>query len=588
MYEALKDYAITSTEIGSDFTSFLYDFDKSLESLKINGINDLSITSFKHQIHFYNEKYKSKHILSFVVGFYFHVASNYYPELFVKDGFDPRILQKIGLGQFLAEGYKLIKFNPMEDVPIADKWIFCYSSNDETNSMTSTSNTKLIDFTVIKNKTYRYWYKYYIWKNKSSLYTRFHSLSPVTVFFNYIDDLKKGRELSIYTKKSNNDDITLNEIIAYKNHVMNTYDNNRTISSHIYNPRNVLKFIYENNIVELPNGIFYYLTHKLNSNYDNTKAIPDDDLKKLSKIMSKKANENTTNAVYYLAFYIALETEFRASQLFSLKTDCIVETQKKNEYVLVSKTKTSANEEIEQPITLYVKKHIDEILKLTQEYREDNNISDISSYLFLVPGARKNSYKIVSAPQFNQYMKKCCDELNLPYYTYQNLRDTHMTKAEEFIIRNKMSDMEQNILSGHKSTNVDTKHYVNTQIKDLLESVHGIIIGNVDVSGKIKEFLPEDVVTLENSVSNNCGYCGIKNCEDYSFLDCMLCKNFVTTLDRLPYFEEQIKILNRKIENTTIPHDKEDLVNIKRLHLGFINKILELKSTKGEIDNATK
>ena len=157
-----------------------------------------------------------------------------------------------------------------------------------------------------------------------------------------------------------------------------------------------------------------------------------------------------------------------------------------------------------------------------------------------------------------------------------------MTKAEEYIIRNQLSDMEQNVLSGHKSPNTDNKHYIDTSIVELLESVHGVVIGNVDIDGKIKESLPEDVQNAENSVSNNCGYCGCKQCTDYSFLDCMMCKDFVTTIDRLPYFQEQIKILDEKIKNTSIPHDKEDLVNIKRLHLGFISKILELKKQKGE------
>lgn len=57
-----------------------------------------------------------------------------------------------------------------------------------------------------------------------------------------------------------------------------------------------------------------------------------------------------------------------------------------------------------------------------------------------------------------------------------------------------------------------------------------------------------------------------------------MCENFVTTIDRLPYFEEQVKILDKKIKNTTVLHDKEDLINIKRLNLNFIYEILKLKS----------
>lgn len=381
----------------------------------------------------------------------------------------------------------------------------------------------------------------------------------------------------MYTKKNDLIDISVNEIVAYRNYIITSYQNNRTILRHIYDTRAILKFIQDNNIAEFPSGIYYYLTYKLNNKYDNTKAIPDEKLKQLSAYMNNKSTENSINELFYLAFYIALETEFRPSQIFSLRIDCVSETAKKNEFIITSKTKTSANEPIEQPITIYVKKHIDRILALTQKYRAKNSIADISSYLFLMPSDRKNEYKIITPELFNTYLKNCCKELNLPLYTCQNLRDTHMTKAEEFVIRNQLSDMEQNILSGHRSPNVDTKHYIDTQIKDLLESVHGVIIGDIDISGHIHENLPADIKAQENCVSNGCGYCNSKNCENFSFLDCLLCKDFVTTVDRLPYFQEQVKILDKKIKSATIPHDKEDFVNIKRLYLGFIQQILEIK-----------
>lgn len=394
--------------------------------------------------------------------------------------------------------------------------------------------------------------------------------------------------MSFLTGKTDNINITVNDIIAWKNHLINKYENNRTRTSRIYIIRYILKFIQENGIIELSNGIYYHLQYSLDNNYDNALAVPDEHLKQLSKLMKKKSEEKITNAVYYLAFYIALETEFRASQLFSLKVDCVRETAKKDEYVLISKTKTSANEEVEQPITTYVKRHIDEIINLTKEYRQKSNIEGVSEYLFITSGQRKNSYVILTSQSFNSFLQKCCKKLNLPLYSYKNLRKTHMTKAEEFIIRNQMSEIEQNILSGHRSPTIDNKHYIDTSIKNLLESVHGVIIGNIDVSGKIKESLSSDIASLENSVSNNCGYCSSKNCNDNSFLDCILCKDFVTTIDRLPYFEEQVKIIDKKIKNTIISHDKEDLVNIKRLHLGFISKILELKSKKGGDKNVSK
>lgn len=580
--EALKKYAIQSTYYSASFTTFLQDFQNSLSGLDVYDIYDFSLKTLIRQVKYYNNIYHDKYILSFLSGFYVFISSNYNPEIFKKDGFDVRNLQTIGLCQLLASGFEIVNLNPIETVPDADKWILCYSDKFASNSEVKTSNTKIVDFTKINNKTYRFWCKYFIWKSPNSLSSKLTSMNVFATFFNYIDDLKNGKILSLYTKKNDTIDISVNEIVAYRNYIISSYQNNRTILRHIYDTRAILKFIQDNDIAKFPNGIYYYLTYKLNSKYDNTKAIPDEELKQLSAYMNNKSTENTINELFYLAFYIALETEFRPSQIFSLKIDCVSETAKKNEFIITSKTKTSANEPIEQPITIYVKKHIDRILALTQKYRVKNSIADISSYLFLMPSDRKNAYKIITPDLFNTYLKNCCKELNLPLYTCQNLRDTHMTKAEEFVIRNQLSDMEQNILSGHRSPNVDTKHYIDTQIKDLLESVHGVIIGDIDISGHIHENLPADIKTQENCVSNGCGYCNSKNCENFSFLDCLLCKDFVTTVDRLPYFQEQVKILDKKIKSATIPHDKEDFVNIKRLYLGFIQQILEIKGGSKE------
>ena len=66
-------------------------------------------------------------------------------------------------------------------------------------------------------------------------------------------------------------------------------------------------------------------------------------------------------------------------------------------------------------------------------------------------------------------------------------------------------------------------------------------------------------------------------------LDCPICKDFATTIDRLPYFEEQVRLLDQKIMAASIPHDKEDLVNIKRLFLRYIEEILKKKEA---IENA--
>ena len=87
----------------------------------------------------------------------------------------------------------------------------------------------------------------------------------------------------------------------------------------------------------------------------------------------------------------------------------------------------------------------------------------------------------------------------------------------------------------------------------------------------------QTITIPQNEVSHSCGYCSSKACSDFTYLDCLLCKSFVTTIDRLPYFYEQLKQIDSKLPLAKCPHDREDLVNIKRLLLYYIDKITTAK-----------
>ncbi len=573
----LKQFVDSLEYKDAGFSYFLSNFDKSVDGLNIKSIYDLDLKSFNTQINFYKDHHSTK-ILSQITAFYNYIANNINPNLFDNNYLSSRILTRRGLSQDIADGYHIVRYNMIEEVPTYNKWILFYLDKNETNSMAVTSSSISIDFSTIKNLTYRNWVKTYFWKSNESLITKKNAISPLCQFFNYIDDLKKGKIFSIYAKPNDDENITINETKAFKNYIYETYQNDNTVASHIRSARTILNFLYEND--DISESFSYNLSIKRKAT-NTSKVLKNEEIQKLSKLMELKSKDSIDKALYNLVFFIALQTEFRATQVFALTVNCVKETLKKGQYVLISKTKTSANEEIEQPITSYTKENIDKIIELTKEYREQNVIDGLSDYLFLAPSNKKGSFKILNMDGFNDYLQQCCKELNLPLYTYSNLRDTHMTKAEEFVIRQQLSEMHQNILTGHKTVETDNKYYTNTDINEILESVHGVVIGDVNIEGKVQETLPADIATETNTVSNRCGYCQNKGCDNTTMLDCLLCSNFVTTLNRLPYFEEQVKIIDSKIKDADISHDKEDLVNIKVLHLGYIKAIHKLKKDKG-------
>lgn len=556
---------------------FFYEhFTDSLMGLPVSSVYDLSYTTFITQVEYCNTHNPAS--MGVVIGFYVYVLSVINPNLFEGTDISPKILSSPALTLHLKNGYTIVPYRPIDEVPVSDKWILCYPLNKDTTNMDADKPFKAIDFTQIHNPTYRQWYKEFVWRYTAGMYTKTQARSQIVSFFNYIDDLKTGKVLSLRTKPTSSQDITLGEIIAYKDFIDSTYENNRTACGNIYAARMVLNYVKDSGLAPIPDGTFYYLSATLDSSYDNNKAIPNDDLEKLNSVLHDKATEyGGVYDLYYLIFFLGLETKFRISHVLALTSDCIRETAKPDEFVLYSKEKTGGRDFHEQPISIYTKQHLDRILQITDPYRTDCTVPELKSRLFICPSSvRKNAYTSISQGTFREYMRQCCKEVGIPVYTYKNLRSTHMTKAYEYKLRNQLSDMELSVLTGHVNKDTDNKHYLDYSIEQMLESIHGIIIGDVNLQGEVTISLPEDIATQENSVSDQCGYCKRSDCNDYSYLDCMLCKSFATTIDRLPYFKERMVMLDKQIQNAETYHDKECLVAIKRLVAGYMSEIMKL------------
>ena len=549
---------------------FLSEFDLSLG----DPMAKLSVATYKQQLLYFSQRKLCRKISGIITAFYMYVLREVDPDMFGDDRFMNAAFHTTNLGSAVAQGYSIIYYNPLDDLPVADKWVICYQNNPGEDII----KTQKVDFTGIECPIYREWCKSYIWHADAKMYVKLHALSKHAVCFNYLYHLKTGKAVSVFTRKTREyGTITVGDAEALKNHILSSYKNNRTQCGLIYNTRNVIRHADANHLGIIETGVFYSLTHTLSSDYDNTHALTNQELNAVSAVMHTKAKTNPLSAIYYSIFYIALETEFRGSQIVSLTTDCIQETAKKDEYVLVSRTKTSAGEYVEQPITIYVKREIEEILRLTEEYRQNCSDLSVKKLLFIAPSVRKGVYKMITQSKFNVFFQECCKEAGIPSYSLENLRDTHMTKAEEFVIRQALSEIEQSVLTGHSTSRTDTVHYVDTNIRNLLEAVHGVIIGDVDVKGNVVPVIDKSVAVPESEVSNGCGYCKSPVCKNFTYLDCMLCGDFVTTVSRLPYFDEQLRMIDAKIKSTDVPHDKEDLVNIKLLLLHYIERIMLIK-----------
>lgn len=549
-------------------------FDDSLSGFVIDSIDDINFETFYAQI-LYFSKYGDKAYTAPIVAFYLFLYQNFNQNIFEVSNVDIKILQRPKIVEELLSGAKVINYNPTDEFPREDKWLLCYGNVKSGNGAVSTTKSKIVDFTSIKSAEYCSWIKDYIWKGTGGIYQRINGVYSLIEFVNYIYDLKHGIQLSIFCKRDTDSAINSAEALAYKTYIINKELNESSKFRYVNYAKRLLEHVSVNNITQFESGVTFNLKHRF-SNNSNPNALSNEEVSQIVTYIKDKSRSSVKDEIYYAIVCLLIENEFRVSQILALTEDCIQEANKKNQYIIVSETKTSNGEEKEQPITIQTKKLIEHINKITFSYRVDCVDTSLKKQIFLLPGRKKGTYKIISPDEVTDYIKSCCDELGLERYNVSNLRDTHMTRVNEHVIRNNLSEASKKVLNGHLDVKSD-KFYEDIDIRTLLEAVHGIIIGDVNIRGQIVEEAPTEIERDENVVCNKCGYCGAKSCHDTSYLECLMCKDFIATLSRIPFFEQQIDLINMKISSKTIKHDKEDLMNIKRLLVEFLNRLLELK-----------
>jgi hypothetical protein len=218
-------------------------------------------------------------------------------------------------------------------------------------------------------------------------------------------------------------------------------------------------------------------------------------------------------------------------------------------------------------------------IEFTENLRTACNIEALRDYIFLYPGNSAAIYHF-NTTVFRDCLNAVCRKLGLSQnYNASNLRDTHMTKALEHIIRNGKSDLEMGLLTKHKHLDTTKNHYIEMELEKMLEATYGITIGSVGINAaaKIVEQFPAPAESAENDVENGCGKCTANECVMKSSLPCIVCEHFVTTVNHAPFFIRAIENVDRLMATAGSRHDIEDLVIIKNLYGAYLEAIYKIK-----------
>lgn len=347
-----------------------------------------------------------------------------------------------------------------------------------------------------------------------------------------------------------------------------------TLNNRIGAVRRFFQWCKSSNLATFDDTFFDYFSQFEEPNKYHGHAIPDNDLTKISDCFLEQCKNDPKFLPYYAIFLIQLETEFRVSQICSLTVDTLQPSVKADQFLLYSNTKTSNGRKLYQPICLSTKKILETVIEQTETLRTEAVQTAYTNYIFLKAG-KTGDVTPIRAEQFLHEFQATCDLAGVKRYTSRNLRDTHMTKAFEFILKNGKSDLQMGLLSKHSHIDTTKSHYIEMELTKMLESTYQVVLNNRDINQQrnVLDTLPDDYAGNDTVVENGCGHCTSAACTIIGSAPCLICPNFITTVNHKQYFIKMIARIDELLSKETIPHRIEDLTLIKRLYVNWLREI---------------
>jgi integrase len=572
-------------QIFQDTSDFLYNFEDSLGRYRVtvNVYADFNENTFWEQILYYQKKYRTEktnryNAISFVCFFYRYLVNTYEEHAYFADSFTMTkyLLFNQQLTGRILNGYKFVYYNPYGEAPDAERIMFTLRGLDQYSTNIASEDYFSIDLTPIAERKYRKLLMQYM-QSSINVLIELHGHHCST----FKEVLPKIVKIKAQTNYPNNDlyYFTNQEAVLIRNFIYKEDSSLGTLNNKIGSMRRFFKWAQETGNMQFDDMFFDYLKQYEEPPVTSAHPVSDNDLIALNGLLVKKAHDNHLYLLTYTVFHLLIQTEFRISQICKLKINCIKPSVKLGQYRVVAGSKTSHGAKDSYVITNLTYHLLMNAIDATEIYREKCNIETYKDYIFLYDGSM-NAVISFTNDIFSSCMETCCKELNLDTsYSASNLRDTHMTKAFEHVLRTGKSDMEMSILSKHRHLDTTKSHYIDIELEKMLEATYGITIGEkyVDTKFKVVDEVPESAQGTESDVQEGCGKCTSSECVFASLLPCMVCKFFITTEGHEIFFTKAIEHIDKLIMKTINKHDLEDLTLTKTLYVLYLEAIYKHK-----------
>lgn len=495
----------------------------------------------------------------------------------------PEVLKMPSLVKYLLSGYEIVNYSIYEEPPHGEKWLI----QGHQISLHKTSEADKItkfDVSIIKNKYLKQWIKECFWFDTS------HHINNRSKEYNTLISLL----CSIDKKVCHNalPEITIDDILEYKAKCVGENCSDGAVSRKLGMVRFFLNYIEDKGYLSINELIYRLLSHHDSKNTNKYKvAYTKEEIKellaayKLSYESCKDSDRKLLYKLYYYIIAIQSVTEMRISTILNLKTDCLIKTLERNgqnEYKAVVYSKASRRDPDEYNITYYVKSLIDEVIQLTADLRKESTGVE-KGYVFIYKRHNRRAISIVRQDGLSWYHKQVCKQYKIKQLQLGAIRNYYQQQVSEYVSSRGDDPMLIERLSKH-GINVHIQYYDAIDIQDFCQKFHQVEIGSIALKGNIQK---TSNAHAKSVVANGCGHCSSPKCALVGNLDCLMCNNFVATLDCIPQFEKEIEIIDKKILEEPLQHEKEFLINKKRLNVAYLAKLYKLEEeNNANISNA--
>ncbi|WP_067730755.1 site-specific integrase [Oceanobacillus damuensis] len=563
---------------------YLIFFEESLSGRKIDKFEDFTEGTFRTQLSYYNSLLKVYNFTldekSFYSPFLFLIkVYRFLDQVYVEDTgkhlfdtptFNVELFNAKDYQRLIEEGYQAVVINPLEEFPESDKWMVI------TEKRLGWLNRKYvsIDFQKVKNDELRNELKKFVWYGIPDDYRGIQYVNAhLTRLLNDAYEFYEATNKLLYINKVTKTKLFSNEFLFtyYKKLMSRTDFTSQTKDALLSEIKKYLRF-YQTEY-QIPELVFKQMKFLNEKGYQEGSPMSPKDFVVIRETFREMWQGE--DELLFIIFQLSITTPMRIGEILALERDCIISSNDKKGIVRF-KSKTSDGRYIEEPFLLETIRLIQRAIELSNSAFEKAN-NNYKKYVFI--GFNQNFTKkqvVHLESRYKAYFEEVIgslyeegkiEEKYIPY----SARDTLINEVYESVENNEISLTEAKTLTLN-SPSVVMRSYLSRKrrTKAYMEAFYEIDI-NEDPVGTIlrdekqsKPFPP---------VQENAGLCNSEECikidlEEDSYYKCLTCGFFITSLERLPVFEERLKFYKEKEESSSS--------RIKRL---FYKGLAELYAT---------